>query len=260
MLEVVNFKITPYDDDVVDYIDSLSAEDIYYIFLNDESHDVLTAALFNIYRMESDARNILLKKKNINTSYPLIMAQRDCPDSYKSLNIGILNALGDVYMRDQILFSENLYDINLHPNVFVLVIDGVYSGHVYAWKTMDVTNVIGIRTSIYQLLIDKCKLRTSGVAAIFMDAIHKWAKQHPYTEYIRVLQPIGQMPHILSKCGFTNANKIINREGLDWMYDNKSIGPIPFARPLLFRDDDYINNTIDGLLCFPPKYKYRIIY
>jgi hypothetical protein len=267
IVQIVNFQITPYSDTIAKYISSLDEENIYKIFSNDMPSDILTAALYAIYKLESTARNIILQKSDINQSYALREANRLCPDSYKSLNPKVLNSLGDVYLRDNLLFSENINDLRIYPNVFVLIVNGIYAGHIYAWIidgkgepgtegiSYKITNVIGIRNSILQLLVDSCGLRQSSVAPIFFNAIHIWSAEQG-SNYIRVLQPIGPMPNLLIKCGFIMTKPLRNKSEFRWLFDNNSIGDTSLASMLIFREHDYIIQISDQLKCKTPDYKY----
>lgn len=257
MASIVNFQITPYSDDAADYVNSLDQEEIYRIFSQDVTSDILTAGLYAIYKLESRARDILLNNGNINDSWALQEGMRLCQGATVESNI--LKSLGDVFLRDDLLFSENLNDIALYPNVFVLVVNGVYAGHIYAWTIGAVTNVIGIRTSLTQILAGKCGLKQEGVAPIFLNAIQKWAVDNSKNpdHYIRIIQPIGPMPKLLIGCGFVLAKTLRNQEGLGCLFDNGSLGDIAMVRPLIFREYDYIIQAADTLKCASPVYQYR---
>lgn len=267
--EIVTFQITPYSDEIASYINSLSEEQIYQIFNNQGiTSEILTAALYGIYKLESAAKNLIRNKNDVSGSYTIQQAELRCPNASKLLNPKILGSLADVYIRDELLFSSNLNELTVYPNAFVLVVNGVYAGHIYAWTINNpsgvgkVTNVIGIRTSIYQLLIDLCKLRQSGVAPIFFDAIRRWALLTTNGEphYIRVLQPIGPMPGLLTKCGFIQTKTIRNQEGLNWLFDNSSLGDIPMVKMLIFREYDYIIDLNNVLNCNVPDYSYTEVF
>jgi len=276
-IKIINFQIKPYSDTIAEYINSLNEEEIYNIFNKDMSADIFTAALYAIYKLESNARNIILQEENINKSSILREANRVCPDSYKNLDIRILNSLADVYLRDNLLFSDNINELGVYPNVLVLVINGLYAGHVYAWNISSkgehgtegniyqVINVIGIRTSLFQLLIDQCELRQKSITSIFFDAIHKWAISKG-SNYIRALQPIGPLPNLLTRCGFIMTKSLRNDEKYKWLFDNNSIGDTSLGRMLVFREYDYIINVSDSaredkgeLQCKAPYYNYKQI-
>lgn len=265
MTSVVTFQITPYSDAIATYINSLPEEQIYTLFRENVGADVLTAALYGIYKLESSARSTILTMDNISGSYP---------NSYQNIDRKILNSLSEVYLRDELLFSQNLNELTLYPNAFVLVINGIYSGHIYAWTVENtdgpgrVTNVIGMRSSILELLLDPRGLQHSSITTIFLNAIRTWAVNQDIRlvqaanglpHYIRVLQPIGLLPGLLTKCGFVMTKILRNQDGMNWLFDNGSMGDIALVRQLLFREYDYIAFIDTPLQCSGPTYAYREI-
>lgn len=267
--QIVTFQITPYSDETASYVNSLSEEEIYRLFsIRGINNEILTAALYAVYKYEFYTKGLVRDKKDITLSYTLKEAELRCPGASEILNLKILLSLADVFIQDDALFSQNLNALAIYPNAFVLVVDGTYSGHIYAWTINNpsgsgkVTNVIGIRTSMYQLLTDICKLRQFGVAPIFFDAIRRWVlittNHEPH--YIRVLQPIGPMPSILTKCGFISIKGMRNQDGMNWLFDNSSLGNIPMVRMLIFREYDYIINITKNFNCNVPAYSYHEIF
>ena len=263
--QIVNFQITPYSDNVASYINSLSEDQIYRLFNSDQvTSEILTAALFAIYKFESNAR-ISILKKSTNFSQKVGEAELRCPGSTKNLKYTTLVSLANVQLMDNILFSDNFNNLRIYPNVFILIIDGIYAGHIYAWTVNNpsgigkVINIVGIRTSIYQLLIDICGLRQRGVSSIFFDAIRRWTLSNIIDEpsYIRVLQPIEQMPALLTKCGFVQAKNVRSQQGMDWMFNNSSLGDIPMVRMLILREFDYIIPLTNSFNCTVPTYSYK---
>lgn len=93
----------------------------------------------------------------------------------------ILSSLGNVYFRDSLLFKENLNNLGQYPNVFIVTVDDIYAGHIYAWtvdmEVAQVTNVIGIRSSILQIMADRCGLKTRGIVPMLLSAIQKWGEE-----------------------------------------------------------------------------------
>jgi hypothetical protein len=106
---IINFQITPYSDDVANKVNSLNRDQVYSIFSNSNSPDILTAGLSAICKLE-----------RINLSTAL-------------LDPKIITSLSLIYQYDELLFSDNLNDLGLYPNVFVLLINNIYSGHCYTW-------------------------------------------------------------------------------------------------------------------------------
>jgi hypothetical protein len=275
-VRVVNFRITPYADDIAAYINSLTEQNIYSIFDTEKRPDVLTAALFAIYKLESNLHNILTKGypsiENISSSWLLTQIQNQCSISLQNrsqqnlpLSLSILESLSYVYLRDQLLFQDNINEMIIYPNVFVMIIDHMYAGHVYAWTVERVTNIIGIRSSIHQLMINNCGLKQSNIGPIFLNAIHAWAVSNINDEhkdvnlrdhYLRVIQPSGRLPEILEQCGFISTKKIRNNRETAWLFDNGTIGSTSLINGLLFRERDYIIGISSPLRCLPPSYEY----
>lgn len=304
--QIINFQISPYSDEIASYINALSEDQIYHLFSDEQAlqrADLLTAGLLAIYKLESEAKAEIQRTwTTIDTStnriwvisgtpqsWILREAIKQCPNSKVSINVKTLGSLGDIYLRDRFLFDANINELSQYPHVFVLVVNGIYSGHVYAWtievENSRVTNVIGIRSSILQLLGAVCDVRQRGVAPMFFSSIHRWAAEggslilgvnswrvsqlressatleidNPIDHYIRVLQPIGPMPDILKNCGFVMVKPFRNNERVKWLLDNATIGSIPLTTGLIFRDYDYIIKISDALLCSHPQYLYKQI-
>ena len=261
MAQVINFQVTPYSDEDAAYVNNLSDEQIYHLFASNTSPDILTAGLYAIYKLESQAQQILVNHSDINDSWLLKESQRICPNSYLSVDPDILKSLKDVYMRDDFLLSDNINALGVYPNVFMMIIGGMYAGHIYAWTIDSVTNIIGIRSSFLQILSSKCNLKQTKITAIFLDAIQKWAvgNSNKSTHYLRFLQPLGRLPDLLTKCGFVMAKIIRNQEELGWLFDNGSLGDIPLAERLAFRERDYIVQVADSMQCISHAYLYQQI-
>lgn len=88
--------------------------------------------------------------------------------------------------------------------VFILLVDGYYSGHIYTLYQPDrpeVTNVVGIRTALLELYSRKYTGRRIGAAPIFMDAIRNYSLEIG-NRYILVHNPFPPMIDILGRCGF----------------------------------------------------------
>lgn len=247
-LKIINFPITPFTDDIASYINSLSLEQLYHLFDERNSSDILTAALYTICQSES---NLLkdLYSNNSPQSWILDKALSLCPD-ITQLNYQLLHSLNDVYYKDNLLFKSNLNNLSQYPDVFIMTIDNMYSGHIYAWTVdMDVarvTNIIGIRSSLLQLMIDRCGLKQHGITPLFINAIKDWAvttdldETHQKDHYIRFLQPLDPMPNLLSNYNFSIAKPLRNSPQFKWLYDNLSLGKTPLTFGLIFREYDYI--------------------
>ena len=117
---------------------------------------MLTALLQRITLMEAEGESALsyigIDPNSINNSWITRYAYELCPDiiNYRS-DIEIHQPLRDVYVRDGYLF-DNLSMGNIGSSshhVFLITVDGIYAGHIYAWsvqlRNMLVINVIGIR-------------------------------------------------------------------------------------------------------------------
>lgn len=108
--------------------------------------------------------------------------------------------------------------------VFILTYQSKYYGHIYGWKVGDRFKVIGIRTSILNLLNKSLK----GVSLMLIDSIINFAKSFEVDD-VFVIEPIGTMPEILKKYGFKlsfNGNYIFKLE-------NKTLLSIPIYQTKL---------------------------
>ena len=278
-LQIINLPITPYNDDVASYINTFTLGELYRLFNERNTADVLTAALYGIYQSELNLYNGLTDEAKVADSWIIDEAKLQCdmlhssgisPKKLISINPRILMSLGDVFFRDNLLFRANLNDLGQYPNVFIVTVGGLYAGHVYAW-TVDmgvsrVTNVIGIRSSFLQIMLDQCGLKQRGIAPMFLNAILQWAididlkENHQKDHYIRFLQPIGNMVDIITKCGFSNTKHLRNSENHKWLYDNLSLGNTPLTTGLIFREYDYIMNTKSSIKCKSSIYEYNVLY
>lgn len=278
MAQIVTFRIIPYSDNVANYINSLSKEDIYKIFRENIGADVLTAALYAIFQLESMTYNSLKNKDQTGNSFNKNISSQDnlqfieeipkdlhrfCSD--KSMNYTMSEQLANVYLRDKLLFDENINELGIYPNVFVLIINGVYSGHAYSWTIKNpegpgyITNIVGIRSSVNYLLANKCKIEYNGIINIFLNAIQILALREnkilleakkekirdfvvddEQNHYLRILQPIKSITNILTKYGFVIGKSFRNQEQMDWLFNNSSIGDTTLANQLIFRDYDYV--------------------
>ena len=151
MTQIVIFQITPYSDEVAAYVNSLSFDQIYSLFGTKASDDILTAALYAVFTLESRQfeQSII---PVINQQRSNILSDRDPIPIYN-----ILDSYSQLYLRDKLLFGENINELDLYPYVFVYVRNGVYAGHVYVWTIRNpngtgyVTNLVGARSSLHEI-------------------------------------------------------------------------------------------------------------
>lgn len=227
--KIINFKITPYSDNVARYINSISPEKIYKLFNNNTTSDVLTAALYAIYKLELNAfdKNIQLLNKS--------------------------QYVADAISLDKNLLDKNINELNIYPNVFVLTIDDIYSGHVYSWLITlglnTVANIIGIRLSISQILKDLYDYNRKYIAIIFINAITEWVVLTSSTKnnYLRVIQPQNIFSEIIKNYGFTRGKSLINNDDTKWLFDNISLGDTSLVQGFIFREYDYLSNLDNTL-------------
>lgn len=253
MTALLRFQITPYSDEVASYINSLNDKEIYSLFSTTTRGDILTAALRAIYDHESNALKVLLTGGDINTMWVLSYVESLCPGASNNMNAGAIKSLGDVFLRDSLLFGSNLNSLRIYPHVFVLINNGLYAGHIYAWTTNAITNIIGIRSSLLQILGAHCGLKQGGIATIFLSAIREFALSSK-SQVLRVIQPIGPMPDMLKRCGFVLARTVRNTPGFETLFDGSGIDDMPMTNMLIFREYDYIMSTANNLQCYPPNY------
>lgn len=212
-MDLINtFQITPYSDDVASYINSLTLEQIYAIFgLKRITADVLTAALLAVYK---------------------------------------LNPNSPMSNRDELLFTSNLNNLAIYPQVFVLVQNGVYIQHLYAWTIKNRTD----KRSITNIVGNLAGNLTGNLAPEFMIAVKQWinsfrtnvnaktkaGEKAKEKAIIRVLQPTQAVASIIKRCGFYQARSLRDDEQSRWLFESGSIGDTPLAKDLLFREYDYV--------------------
>lgn len=284
-ITVVVFKITPYDKSIENYVNNLEISHVYALFGNKDAlmrPDILTASIPRIVDYERYIGTLLLSPNNMaSTQYPWLLqeAQRICPTV--SIMFGDFNyfnpktvwtSLVDVYDRDEQLFNTNLSKSEALPTIFVLTADGIYIGHIYAWKVSiapaipngQITNVIGIRSSILEILAAKCGQKQANIANILLSAIRTWALISSGPQYIRIIQPIGSMPLILEKCGFTKVEQMQNIP--DWLIEEPFLGETDIYnwREMMYFDEtprhrDYVTDAHKQLQCHIPPHKIIFI-
>lgn len=165
--------------------------------------------------------------------YSIFNTPNVTPDILTAALIAIYKLRNSLGLQDELLFTENLNDLTLFPHVFVVIQNNTYVHHVYAWSVENpngqgsVTNIVG---------------NVSGLP-ILINAIRKWSLQHNI-DIIRVLQPSSSTIPMLRRSGFVFAKIMRNEESFRWLFDNSSIGDTSLANGLLFREYDYISNTI----------------
>jgi len=157
---IINFQITPYSDEVVEKINSLSRDQVYSIFSNSTSPDILTAGLSAICKLE---------KNNLSAA---------------QINHKIITSLSLIYYYDDLLFSDNINNLGIYPNVLVLLINDIYSGHCYSWiqnynssnnlrtrisggPIKNIINITGIRPSLVNYI-------PGNIISFFLNGIKEW--------------------------------------------------------------------------------------
>lgn len=204
-MEIITFQITPYSNESLDYINSLSNNEIYLSFSNhDLTSDILTAALYFITKIEPT----------------------------------------NIYDRDSSIFNDNLNNLELYPNVFVLIENGKYIGHTYVWITNKenhgmirkglsidkVVNIIGMR-------VTKTKSLNINIVSTFLNGIKEWSQE---AYYIRYIQPDSKLIKLLKQYGFYLIKNLNNQGISTWLFSNSSIGNTSLADEFIFREYDYI--------------------
>jgi len=270
MATVINFKVSEYDNEVMKYINQLSNDNLYNIFnsktdnISVESNGLYTAALRRISKQERIIFKYYLRKsvKRVNGTDKLLrlvywyteQLYKRCPTiEGQSLQISLFhNDISDVFDYDDELFEvleledenseiEDTDNRDYGTYAFILLHNGVYAGHIYAWIQVDpnynygVTNIIGIRSSFIELASRRCGSKINNIGNLFMNAIFEWTVNFNVNviyKFLRVLHPIGTMPIILEKYGFVSSrkldennfpimgNNIIN--AINWMQSNES--------------------------------------
>lgn len=269
--KIITFQLTPFDKTTEDTINSISEAELYSIFNQNKSPTILSAALYRLFIIENKVREGMNSEEwmisyiNKEENWIIQETLKQCPITNFKLTPSKDKSFFDVYLRDWDMFNNYTLRNKIIPNVFILLINGIYSGHIYAWKVpisyinAEVTNVIGIRASIMQILLNKCNKKQPNIARIFLSAIRDWSlsRAAPNTiQYMRIIHPIGPMPRILKDCGFARVGEL--PEKILWLYDNDTFGGIIIPRNSL-RDYDYIGEITRPLICEAPEYIYEEI-
>ena len=170
--------------------------------------------------------------------------------SSEKLDIGKNFPPDELYSRDDGAFSQNFDDTQLF--VFIIILNGLYQGHVYAWPCIydgykQVINIMGIRSSIARILSqEENKIK---ITPILMAAIYKWCKQsHSLQSYMRVLSPFPIMQKILNSYGFIVASTY-EHTNLHWLLEDGYVGdgPITCDDEVFDHTVDYIHNVVENL-------------
>jgi hypothetical protein len=147
----------------------------------------------------------------------IVTALRSCAGKDGKLNLDLPIAFTDILSAD----ADMIDKVKENPTAFAVVLldekTKRYLGHVYTWldastKHRDQCNMIGIRTSLENLLLgmNKCSSAAKGLARRIAEGVQRRCllscqprkDQKDHTCLLRVIQPLGPMPHILSQIGF----------------------------------------------------------
>ena len=250
-LYVITFPITYYSFETLEYIKQLPEEVLYQEINGGYTPDILTAILGRIITIEYDAYYRIRTFPNLLEQIPnnwiLEQVANTCPNALLNRDKFQLPVLYDIFQRDFSLFNYlNLFfpiDVVNNPQVFILIKNGKYTAHVYAWSvTMDisVTNVIGIRSSLLELMNNVCNKKISGIGTILINSIYNWTRDLTDTDnYIRVIHPIGPMPTILERYGFIK----VGDNNIPWI-DNYLGNTLLLEKGKGLRQSDYIMRVI----------------
>lgn len=251
-LNVIVFPITYYSSETVNYIKQLPEDVIYYEMSDEYTPDILTAILGRIISIEYDAyyriRTFPDLLKEVNNNWILKQVADICPQALSSTNLVKSPVLYDIYQRDlslfgylNLFFAVNIVDL---PYVFVLTKDGRYIAHIYAWLVGDdfvnVVNIIGIRSSILELMSAACGNKVQGIGGTLINSIYNWAKDQNLNNcYLRVIHPIGPMPAILERYNFNKVSSLNNVVDISWI-DNYLGNTLLLEKGKGLRQSDYI--------------------
>jgi hypothetical protein len=221
-LDVVVFQYGTLLKSAIEAINELSQVELYRIFNRYNDSKLLTSALLKLYEIESQTFNSL-----ISGNYPSWSSQcKNMTDIYNALDIDY-----------QLLNSNRM---TIYPYVFVATINGIYSGHLYAWTidlgNYNVTNITGIRSGIYNFFCDPNKrIEMSLISQVYEWLKPKQTKKH----YIRILQPTNELINNLINVGFISSEHF-NPDNKNLLSNNVSLGNIIFTKKLILREKDYI--------------------
>src|SRR5579862_9235048 len=111
----------------------------------------------------------------------------------KVLDHEIRTCLEDVFGIDNVFFN-NLDSMNsIDVRCFVAMSDREYQGHVWFWSLGSTCGMIGIRSSISNILDGK-----KGTARFLLSSIKQFSIDNGFTKLV-IPKPLSPMKHILGK-------------------------------------------------------------
>lgn len=209
----------------------------------------------------SDADIASLSALTINEIYSLLQSQTSTAILTYILS-SILNLNNP--STDKLFLSNNLMDLAIYPQVFVLLKDGQYMNHIYAWTINNMNNDESVTniTKISDLYLE--------VVPILLNSVRKWInevnevnevnhinQEEDVNNLIRVLNPPLTMVSLLRHSGFICARSLRNNNLLSWLFDNHSIGNINFIEGSLSREYDYLSPINN--MCMSPEFIYKSV-
>lgn len=246
MTNVIRFRMGAYTPDDADYVNALTELEVYELFHTHTDPSLLTAALYAISKFEAQALT-LLASRNIQ-NYAESWLLQNLAGLVSEISPEVIKDYTNIYLRDELLFAQNLNTLKLYPEAYVVVHHGTYAGHIWAWNitihnTM-ITNMLDFRMSLLHLADTPASFITA------VTAVKAEAKDSVKFQILRILQPPQSMSATLTRCGFVRAQTAISNPAYKIVFDTASIGGVVMTRPLLFREHDYIINTDTAFNCY----------
>ena len=132
----------------------------------------------------------LVSEQSLNKICPLFI------DEGTFENIGVNVAYQDVFAVDLSLSRAE------QPiNVVMVLHNGQYYGHVYAWNIEEYVFFIGIRSRVDNLWFRQCNQSIDKIASYLIEGVRQFAISKNAL-WLIVYNPIGKMPSILRNIGF----------------------------------------------------------
>lgn len=255
MTDIVRFRMSAYTPDDADYVNALPELEVYELFHTHTDPSVLTAALYAISKFEAQALNLLASRNSQNFTESWLL--QNLPIDVSEISPEVIKDYTNIYLRDELLFSQNLNTLKVYPEAYVVVHEGTYAGHIWTWNITIhnslITNMLDFRMSLLHIADSSISLSTMCISAV-KDSQASQASQastdNQKFQILRILQPPQSMSAMLTRCGFVRAQAVRTNTAYNVVFDTASVGGLAMARPLLFREYDYIINTHTALNCY----------
>jgi hypothetical protein len=192
IFELVTFEVS--DEKIV--LPDTDSDDFYYK-INTTNPIILTAMINKIQEIEKK-RIQQVKNYVVYSKEPLFM--KKFPIECK--NKDLLKELPFDSLYETLRYKPYNFPFKVGVKqglrCFIVTVNNKYIAHVWTWFDKKVVKVIGIRSSIENIIGKLCGKSYSKIAVFLFNSIITWAKQIPDIESIEV-NPLPNVAYILKK-------------------------------------------------------------